>query len=544
MIPNPRTRSVRRYPLARLLGTSSMAALVRSIHRHGINLLALVEYAARLYPDRPAVADEREALTYRELAASSEQLAKRLRDSNGLTRGQRVGTLCRNSAAFIRLIIAVSRTGADLVLLNPELSNEQVASRLQEQRLDWLVHDEDAAERLEARERRTRPEQAYSSGETLGVPLPQGLKRLPLSLLAGEALDERAPGSPLARSASGGLVLLTSGTTGKAKEAEHKPSLFAYLGPFFALTNRLKLTQANAAYLATPLSHGYGLAVLFVFLALGRKTVVRPRFEAAEACRAVREHQVEVMTAVPLMVEKMLAQDPEAMTSLRCIAAGGAVLSPRLVEEVTRTLGPVLHNLYGTSEAGLTLIAAPGDLCQSAVTIGRRIPGVRVRIEDASGREAPPDTLGVLSVRSRSAMASRRRKWTATGDIGYRDRNGLYYLGGRTDDLVVSAGENVYPLEVEQVLRRHPLVADAAVIGVPDEAFGQRLKGFIVPLPGASLTADELLAWLRAGRLARYQMPRELVFREELPYTPLGKPDKASLKAEGEAAAAKGRLNI
>jgi acyl-CoA synthetase (AMP-forming)/AMP-acid ligase II len=189
----------------------------------------------------------------------------------------------------------------------------------------------------------------------------------------------------------------------------------------------------------------------------------------------------------------------------------------------------VLYNLYGTSEAGLCTIATPQDLTRYPHTIGRKIWGSRLKIINERLEEAEDGQVGQFCFRNRWSMRTGGRSWIETGDLGYRNEKGYYFLSGRTDSMIVSAGENVYPLEVEQVLLGHPQVEDAAVIGIPDEDFGQRLKAFILPAPHAEIAEEELLEWLRP-RLARYQMPKEISVVNHLPYTSLGKLNKKELK--------------
>jgi acyl-CoA synthetase (AMP-forming)/AMP-acid ligase II len=324
-------------------------------------------------------------------------------------------------------------------------------------------------------------------------------------------------------------VLLTGGTTGNAKEAAHKPSLFNYLDPFVAFLARLKILTYHTAYIATPIYHGYGMAVLLLFCAVGKKVVIHSGFDAQQACRLIRERQVEVVTVVPLMLHKMIETNADDLKSLACIASGGAELNPKLVKETLSRLGEVLYNLYGTSEAGLNIIATPQDLSYSAHTIGSKIKGVRLKIVDDHKREVEVGRVGQFCIKNRWSMRNGAAAWIETGDLGYRDEKGYYYLCGRADSMIVSAGENVYPLEVEQVLLTHPQVEDAAVIGIQDEHFGQRLKALVVLVPQAETTKEELLKWLRS-RLARFQMPKEIIFVDHLPYTQLGKLDKKLLK--------------
>lgn len=259
-----------------------------------------------------------------------------------------------------------------------------------------------------------------------------------------------------------------------------------------------------------------------------KKIVINSGFDANKACCLIREHKCEVVTVVPLMIHKMLKNNVEDLRSLACIASGGAELNPKLVDEVFSKLGDVLYNLYGTSEAGLSSIATPQDLKYSATTIGKKIDGVRLRILDNNKNEVEIGKVGQFYIKNRWSMRNSNNSWIKTGDLGYQDNNGYYFLCGRADDIVVSAGENVYPIEIEQVLINHPQVEDVAVIGISDEHFGHKLKAFIVLEKSANITKEELFKWLRL-RVARFQIPKDITFVDNIPYTPLGKLDKKQL---------------
>ncbi|WNQ10365.1 AMP-binding protein [Paenibacillus aurantius] len=496
-----------------LLTPRALLRLAAALLTHGVNLMTLLNFSARTYGERTALTDERETLTYDEWYRQSEQLSQELRARYGLGKGSKVGLMGKNHASLAKALFAVSSTGADLYLLNAEMSPRQLTDLLGSRELDLLIHDEEQEALIGLSS--YRGSRLLNYHETLPA----------VNRLAAAASPMRTKSF---KSSTGKLILLTGGTTGKAKEAPHRPSLFAYLAPFEALLSRLKLADRHTAYVATPLYHGYGLAVLLLFCALGKKVLLRRGFEAEAACRLIRDHQADAVSVVPLMLRRMLQADPEALKSLRCVASGGAELSPKLAEETRRRLGNVLYNLYGTSEAGLAVIATPQDLERSPGTIGRAMEGVGLTVLTDASTEAAPGAAGRLCVRSPRSGRRGEPRWIETGDWGWRDEEGRYFLSGRTDSMIVSGGENVYPFEVEQVLLAHPQVEDAAVAGMMDELYGQRLKAYVQLVPGGRLSAEELKEWLRS-RLARYQQPKEIVFVRRLPYTPLGKLDRKRL---------------
>ena len=498
----------------RLLSPLGLYSLISAISKHGINIMALLSFAERAYANKTVLVDDYETLSYKKLLSQSKKLTIALKENYQFKSGQKVGFLCKNHASLVKSIFAVSQLGADIYLLNVEMSRSQFNYLLDQNDFDFLIYDSELSSLIE--------QSSYSKEKILSYH-----EHLPaIDNLLNTNVNEKLK---IKRSSSSKIVILTGGTTGNSKIAAHKPSILNYLNPFLTLLTRLNLINYNTAYIATPIYHGYGAAVLLLFIALGEKVVINNGFDAKKACYLFREHNVEVVTVVPLMLNKMLKHNIDDLRSLSCIVSGGAELNPRLVDETFSKLGDVLYNLYGTSESGLNIIATPEDLKYSAKTVGKKINGVRLKILDNNKDEVKIGETGQLCIRNRWSMRNSNNSWIETGDLGYRDSKGFYFLSGRVDDMVVSAGENVYPVEIEQVLINHPQVEDAAVIGISDEIFGQRLKAFILPVKNANITKEELLDWLR-HKVARFQLPKDITFVTDMPYTPLGKLDKKQLK--------------
>ncbi|MCC3357051.1 AMP-binding protein [Bacillus sp. REN16] len=491
----------------KLLSPIALYHLFRAVSTCGINLMTLLHFAEKKYSDRIAVVDDHETLTYKQLLDQSTKLAHSLVEKSQLRSGQKVGILCRNHASLVKSIFAVSRVGADLYLLNTEISKQQFDGFAERHKFDLIIYDDELSPTI----------QNFATKKILSYH--PDLPAISNFLHSKNQVT-------LTRTTKGKLILQTSGTTGMSKDAAHKPSLFHYLNPFVAFIKRLKILDYDNAYIATPIYHGYGIAVLLLFMPLGKKVVITSGFNAQKARNLIRQHTIEVVTVVPLMLQKMLQTNTEDLQTLKCIASGGAKLPTKLVEETFQILGPVLYNLYGTSESGLSFIATPQDLRYSATTIGKKISGLNIRILDRNKNEVPSSTIGQLCMKNDWSIL--KKTWIETGDAGYRDENGYYFLCGRMDDMVISGGENVYPIEVEQILIQHPQIHDVAIIGTDDEQFVQRLKAYVVPEKNAYITEGELLEWLRP-RVARFQLPKEITIVEHLPYTTLGKLDKKQL---------------
>lgn len=499
----------------RLLSPFGLFSLISAIFKYGINVMGLLGFAEQIYGDKEALVDDNETLTYSQLLEQSKKLSIILEKKYQLKSGQKVGFLCRNHASLVKSIFAVSYLGADLYFLNVEMNKVQFNNLLNYYNFDFIVYDYELSSFIE--------DSNYTKNKVLSYH-----DNLP-AINNLTCIDSNKKTKHQATFFNK-IVILTGGTTtGNSKAAAHKSSVFNFLNPFLTMVTRLKLLNYTTAYIATPMYHGYAIAVLFLFISLGKKMIISKRFDADKACTLIRRYNVEVVTVVPLMLYKMLKSNPEDLKSLACIASGGAELNPKLAEETFSKLGYVLYNLYGTSEAGLNIIATPQDLKYSTKTIGKTIDGVRIKILDDNMLEVKAGEIGQFCIKNRWSMKNGAKPWIETGDMGYRDENEYFYLCGRVDDMIVSAGENVYPFEVEQILTAHPQVEDAAVIGIKDEAFGQRLKAFIVPVQDSSVTKEEILEWLRS-KVARFQIPKELEFIDKMPYTPIGKLDRKQLK--------------
>lgn len=488
----------------KILSPVGLYRLGAAICQYGINVMMLLKLAQSMYGHKVALVDGQETLSFHQLLFQSEQLSIMFKQTYGLTKGKKVGFLCRNHASLVKSIFAVSYTGANIYLLHTEMSQGQFNQFLADHDLDLLIYDAELLPLIE--------QSVYAKDKVSSHFQPTAYEK-----------------PAWQRTSASKIMLFTGGTTGKSKKVAHKPSLFNYLPPFSTLLARLQLPRYETVYIATPIYHGYGIAILFTFLALGKRVVITPGFDAAKACALIEQHKVEVVTVVPLMIRKMLNHDAAALKSLACIASGGAELNPKLVAEVFSKLGDVLYNLYGTSEAGLNVIATPQDLKNAPNTIGKPIANTRLHVLGANKERLGAGEIGQLCIKNHWSMKASSLTWIETGDVGYRDERGYYFLCGRTDDMVVSAGENVYPFELEQILVSHPFIEDVAVIGIRDEEFGQRLRAVVQRAEHAELTKQELMDWLRS-RVARYQMPKEIVFVDQISYTSLGKRDKKQLR--------------
>ncbi|MFC7614714.1 AMP-binding protein [Actinokineospora soli] len=288
-------------------------------------------------------------------------------------------------------------------------------------------------------------------------------------------------------------------------------------------------------FVAAPIFHSWGLTALQIGMPLRATTVLRRRFDAEETLAAIEKHECTALFAVPIMLQRILAL-PERVrnrydtSSLRIVASSGSALPRSLVTGFMDAFGDVLYNFYGSTEVSAATIATPHDLRAAPTTAGKPPPGTRIALLDREGEQVPPGEVGRIFVGNDmlfdgyldGAEREVRRGLMDTGDRGYLDADGRLHISGRDDEMIVSGGENVFPRPVEEVLTDLPQIDEAAVVGVPDAEYGQRLAAYIVVREGWRLDEDSVRAYVHQ-RLARFSVPRDVVFVDELPRNQTGK---------------------
>jgi fatty-acyl-CoA synthase len=503
----------------------------RVVRERGVAFASGAAVGALRHPTRTAIVDELGTLTYAELEARTNALARAFAAA-GIGEGCTVAIMCRNHRGFMETTIASAKLGADALYLSTELAAPAVARIVERERPALLVYDEElAAQVRDAGRSLTRLVAFCETGRVAEDPLLE-------QWLAAESPDPLpAPGN------AGRTIILTSGTTGTPKAAvrTRPASRSASAGTAAPILSRIPFRSGQKTLVAVPLYHLWGYSQLLLGLALSSTYVLQRHFDAEDALRAIDEHQVSVLVAVPLMLQRMLQLDEKTRSRydtscLRVIALSGSPLPGQLALDVMDAFGDVLYNLYGTTETGAVTIAAPHDLRAAPGTAGRPPLGAEMRLLDADGRDVPRGASGRIFVTNgflfNGYTTGENREvidgFVRTGDLGHFDEAGRLFVDGREDDMIISGGENVYPREIEDLLAGHEQIAEAAVVAVPDEEFGQRLKAFVVPRNGYELTESLVKEFVR-DNLARYKVPREVVFLETLPRNAAGKVLKREL---------------
>ncbi|WP_084529987.1 SDR family NAD(P)-dependent oxidoreductase [Nocardia crassostreae] len=517
-------------------------------------LLAL--FAAR-FPDRPAVIDDDGEISAADLHRRVEKLAAAMRQRWGLGRGDRIGVLCRNHRGFVEAFLAAARLSADVVPLNCGFAGAQLGEVLLHERVDLLCYDAEFHAALGDsgyRGHRVIVREVVDHG---AIPI-KGPVACPTveELVAQNLLSVKVFGY------GGTVMVLTGGTTGVPKGAPRQLALRELIPYALRLRPRMLAVVTeiprlrpiprlgNPVVVAPPLHHAYGLVAMLLTLAVGSPMIVHRKFDAEQVLADIERYSVNIACLVPTMLERIMDLPPEIREDYNCatlqaVPCGAATLPPRLGTEFMNEFGDVLFNGYGSTEFGPGAIATPEDLRAAPGTVGYPPRGlVEIRIVDAAGRDVRPGESGRIVNRNPVTFLGYSGGghketlpggWMDSGDVGHFDSAGRLFIDGRSDDMILSGGENVFPQEVEEAILTHPEVADAGAVGVPDDEFGHRLAAFVVRKPGCEVTAEEIKALVKIT-LANYKVPHDVVFVRELPRSTTGKLCRAQLRTLAETA--------
>ena len=513
---------------AGMLNPSFMINLQKGIKKWGSTPAGGFWASAQRRPDDIGLIDEAgPPMTFREIDQQSNAIANGLA-ANGVKTGDGVSLFARNHRGFVLSMVALNKLGADTLLLNTGFAAPQLAEVVAREGSQVVLYDEEFAsivERGAADQRRF-----VTHGNS-----PLGDATI-FDLAGGSSNTE-----PAAPSRHGRTTILTSGTTGTPKGARRAVKR-ASLDTFVGLFGRMPLRVGDTTFDAAPAFHSWGGLHLLLGAMLSSTIVMRNRFDPEDTLRTIHERRPDVLAVVPVMMQRILALPAAVIRqydcrSLRVVAASGSALPGELALRWMDTFGDNVYNFYGSTEVAQASIAMPDELRAAPGTAGRPPRGTIVKIIDADGNEMPAGVTGRIFVANENQFDGYTgggnkeiiKGLMSSGDVGHFDDNGLLFVDGRDDDMIISGGENVFPREVEDLLTDHPLVHEAAVIGVADTEFGQRLQAFVVLVEAQAVTADQLKQHVR-DHLARYKVPREIIFLPELPRNPTGKVLKRMLK--------------
>ncbi|HTD09812.1 MAG TPA: acyl-CoA synthetase [Solirubrobacteraceae bacterium] len=510
-----------------------LVASLSALRRWGATPAGAYTGAAARYPERPAVIDERGSLTFKQLHLRTNALARELHKA-GISEGDGVAIMCRNQRGFIEATAACSKLGAGALYLNTAFAGPQIADVIRREDPVAVIYDEEfsglvsdgAADRIRF--------VAWSEPRAEGERAADDVATLEQLIARGDDSDLTPPIE------KGRIVILTSGTTGTPKGAQRHQS--DSIEPAAALFSKIPMKARETTVIAAPMFHSWGFAHFLLSLPLVSTLVLRRKFDPEETLKAVSQHRASALVVVPVMLQRIISLPPETIarydvSCLKVIAVSGSAFPGELATRAMDMFGDIVYNLYGSTEVAWATIATPDDLRAAPGTAGRPPLGTAVKLLDEEGHEVAPGEVGRIFVAnefmfegytdggSKEVVGGMMR----TGDVGRLDAQGRLFVDGRDDEMIVSGGENVFPREVEDLLADHDQIEDVAVVGVADEEFGQRLKAFVVPRNGNQLTAAAVQDYVKEN-LARYKVPRDVVFVDELPRNATGKILKRELR--------------
>jgi len=507
--------------LLRPVAPATLARIGKALREWGTGPAGGFTAMALRDPDRVGLVDELGSLTFAEMHRRSNALARALADL-GVGEEDAVAVMCRNHRGFVDAVVAAAKLGADILLLNTAFAGPQLVDVLEREGPRVVVHDQEFTGLLADAAVDTRVLGWVDDESALG----DGLSSIETLLPSYDDTDLE-PTEHHAR-----IVILTSGTTGAPKGA---PRSEAGIGAAVSLMSRLPLRYGWRTHIAAPLFHTWGFAHLALSMLLGSTVVLRRRFDPEVCLEAVAEERCDSLVVIPVMLQRILGLPQETLDryrlpSLKVTAASGSSLPGDLAWEWMDNFGDNLYNIYGSTEVAYASIATPRDLRQEPTSAGKPPWATVVKILDPDGREVPTGETGRIFVGNGMLFEGYTGGGESkevvdglmsSGDVGRFDDHGRLFVEGRDDEMIVSGGENVFPQEVEDCLSRHEAVVEVAAIGVEDDQFGKRLKAFVVVGEDAP-SEDDLKNWVKQN-LARYKVPREIVFLDELPRNATGK---------------------
>jgi long-chain acyl-CoA synthetase len=506
-----------------------------------LNLAMLLEQSARRDPGKVALILDDIRLRYAELNGAANKVANGL-VKLGVKPGDKVALMLPNTPHFVIAYYAILKAGGVVVPLNVLFKRHEVEYHLQDSDAVALIVWEgflgEAAEGFSKANNCRSLVVAQAPGSTASIP--DGA--LPLNALMADTSPVFDTVQTMPDDTA--VILYTSGTTGRPKGAE-----LSHFNMFFnAMVCAEKLGPTpqpdDVILVALPLFHSFGQTCqMNTGLYYGGTLTLMPRFEPQKALEIMQRDRVTHFSGVPTMYFYLLnfpGADQYDLSALRFLSSGGSAMPVEVLHAFKAKYGVTIQEGYGLSETSPVASFNHLDRPPKPGSIGTPIWGVEMRCVDSEGHDVPTGELGEIVIRGHNVMKgyykradataeSIRGGWFYTGDVAYKDEDGYYFIKDRVKDMIIRGGFNVYPREIEEVLYAHPAIAEAAVIGVHDQALGEEVKAVVAFKPGQSATEPEIIEYCKE-RLAAYKYPRSVEIRDTLPKTATGKILKRELK--------------
>lgn len=454
----------------------------------------------------------------------------------GVREGDRVLVMMLNSPDVLSAFVAIWKLGAVVVPVTPMWTAREARYVLEDSKARWAITSPELARRLkEASEGISGFEAILVTGRTEV----EGATDITAEIETAAPLDLIVDCDPNTLA----LLLYTSGTTGSPKGVMLSHDNLVFVAD--AVYENQKSLGQFRTMLVLPLSHVYGVLVMNAGYRVGTISRILRSFDPTRVLETIQDFRVQRFAVVPTMLTYLI-NHPERekydVSSLEAIGSGGAPISEAMRQEFQRLFDCRALQGYGLSESAGALTGYLPDEEYRTGSVGRALPGIEVCIMDFDNQVLPPRQAGEICTRGRHVMRGYLNKeeatreaiilgWLHTGDIGYLDEDGYLYITDRRKDLIIKGGENISPREIEEGLYTHPVVAEAAVFGVPDDLYGEQVVAAVVLRPGQSVTEEEIRAHI-AGYVTKFKVPSRIVFLESLPRNPSGKILKRTLREQ------------
>jgi acyl-CoA synthetase (AMP-forming)/AMP-acid ligase II len=501
----------------------------------GPSLGILTRVNGMVLGDKPAIIDRNGSISWKELDDRSNQVAHLL-EAQGLEPGDRVGILLRNGREIVEMALGCQKVGIVACPFNTWAKPKELKATLDNADVSLMIYDTGHAEQIEAAVPSDMP-LLHVGDDSDAVQGSESYETL-------RAAQSTSPPSPFTlKRGAPKVVIHTSGTTGTPKGAS-RDAAAAGIGALVNLLSIVPYKRDDIVFCPAPMFHSFGLITFVVSVALGATMVLPEKFDPEQSLMLISKNHASAASFVPVMIRRIVQLDEEIknnydLTSLRVVMASGSAMSEDLRKAGLELFGDVLYDLYGSTEVGWVTIARPEDMKSKPKSVGKPVPGVDIAIFSKDGERLEAGETGELFIKSdfvfegytTGESKEEREGYMGIGDLGHFDEDGFLYVEARSDDMVVVGGENIYPIEVEQVIEDIPGVDEVAVLGVEDDEYGQVLAAFVV----GSTSEDEITKHAKA-ELASYKVPKRIEIVDELPRTSTGKVLKRELIVNLEGA--------
>ncbi len=492
----------------------------------------LLHDSEKKYGDKLALIFQDQRISYRELKQTVDRLASSWHEM-GVKKGERIGLMLSNHPMYVYAYYAAQKLGAIVVQMNPMYMPREIEEISKEVNLTYLVTESKYMEKLEIVTQSYSYAQLFLTDENCSVLLPN--THFIECLIEKDAREQEAV--PIQAKDDIAVIQFTGGTTGKMKGAKltHYNLVSNVIQSYLMYGSEMKLGE-EITLTATPLYHVYAMTSgMNLSIYIGATNIIVPKFEVNEVLRIIKDSQPTFFPGVPTMYNAFVNHPNVNEYRLNCFkfcSSGSAPLPIEVINRFEEITGAVIGEGFGMSETSPSTHRNPPFGERKIGSIGIPFPGTDCQIVDEIGNELPPKSVGELAIKGPQVMKgywnkpeetsnSLKSGWLLTGDLATMDKDGYFYIVGRKKEMIITGGFNVYPQEIESVLYDHPSVKEAAVIGIPHEYSGERVKAFVV-VNDSTISEEELIAYCYE-HLARYKVPKQIEIRDSLPRNTVGK---------------------